>query len=88
MNNYGKIKETKRNLTDIFGVEAKEIKAKIINIEHHRAHIASSFFVSHFKEAAVVSIDGFGDFVCAMIGVGKENKINVIDVADFCHSFF
>lgn len=84
--NYGKIKGIKGNLTEIFGVDEKEIKAKINNIEHHRAHIASSFFVSLFKEAAVVSIDGFGDFVSAMIGVGKENKIRVIDVVDFPHS--
>ena len=34
----------------------------------------------------VVSIDGFGDFVSAMIGVGKENKIKVMDVVDFPHS--
>lgn len=86
LNNYGKIKGIKGNLAEIFGVDEKEIKAKISNVEHHRAHIASSFFVSPFKEAAVVSIDGFGDFVSAMIGVGKENKIKVIDVVDFPHS--
>jgi len=86
LNNYGKIKGIKGNLAEIFGVDGKEIKAKINNIEHHRAHIASSFFVSPFSEAAVVSIDGFGDFVSVMIGVGKENKIKVIDVVDFPHS--
>jgi len=86
LNNYGKIKGIKGNLAEIFEVDEKEIKAKISNIEHHRAHIASSFFVSPFNEAAVVSIDGFGDFVSAMIGVGKENKIKVIDVVDFPHS--
>jgi carbamoyltransferase len=86
LNNYGKIKGIKGNLAEIFGVDEKEIKAKIGNIEHHRAHIASSFFVSPFSEAAVVSIDGFGDFVSVMIGVGKENKIKVMDVVDFPHS--
>jgi len=86
LNNYGKIKGIKGNLAEIFEVNEKEIKAKISNVEHHRAHIASSFFVSPFSEAVVVSIDGFGDFVSAMIGVGKENKIKVIDVVDFPHS--
>ena len=51
MNNYGKVKEIKRNLTDLFRVEKKEIKAKLINIEHHRAHVTSGFFVSSFSEA-------------------------------------
>jgi carbamoyltransferase len=86
LNNYGKVKGIKGNLAEIFEIEEKEIKAKINNIEHHRAHIASSFFVSPFKEAAVVSIDGFGDFVSVIVGVGKENKIKVLDVVDFPHS--
>jgi len=86
LNNYGKIKGIKGNLAEVFGVDEKEIKTKISNIEHHRAHISSSFFVSPFSEAAVVSIDGFGDFVSAMIGVGKENKIKVMDMVDFPHS--
>src|SRR5690242_2992686 len=40
-------------------------------VEHHRAHLASAFFASPFEEAAVVSIDGFGDFSSVMWGVGK-----------------
>src|ERR1700744_2780377 len=37
-------------------------KAKFHFVEHHRAHMASAFFASPFDEAAVVSVDGFGDF--------------------------
>lgn len=55
-------------------------------VEHHRAHLASAFFCSPFDEAAVVSIDGFGDFTSAMWGVGRENKINVKGSVDFPHS--
>ena len=37
-------------------------RAEVHNVEHHQAHVASAFFVSPFEEAAVLSIDGFGDF--------------------------
>lgn len=52
-------------------------------IEHHRAHLASAFFSSPFEEAAVVSIDGSGDFSTVMIGIGKGNQIEVIESQDF-----
>lgn len=45
------------------------------NVEHHLAHLASAFLVSPFEEAAVVSIDGSGDFASAAWGVGKGNTI-------------
>lgn len=86
VDNYRKIKRIKANLAEILKVNEREIKAKVVNIEHHRAHLSSSFFVSPFKEAAVVSIDGFGDFVSTMIGVGKENKIKILEAVEYPHS--
>lgn len=62
------------------------IKSKIHQVEHHRSHLASAFFASPFEEAALVSIDGSGDFTTTMIGVGKGNKIEVLDSVDFPHS--
>jgi len=62
------------------------IKSKIHQVEHHRSHLASAFFASPFEEAALLSIDGSGDFTTTMIGVGKGNKIEVIDSVDFPHS--
>lgn len=56
---------------------------EIINIEHHRAHLASAFFSSPFDEAALISIDGSGDFSTVMIGKGKGNRIEVIESQDF-----
>ena len=55
-------------------------------VEHHRAHLASAFFASPFEEAAVVSIDGFGDFSSVMWGVGKANQIEVRGSVSFPHS--
>lgn len=60
--------------------------AQLHFVEHHRAHLASAFFVSPFEEAAVVSIDGFGDFSSAMWGVGRGNKIDVRGAVRFPHS--
>src|ERR1019366_2746088 len=55
-------------------------------VEHHRAHLASAFFASAFEEAAIISIDGFGDFSSVMWGVGKSNQIEVRGSVTFPHS--
>src|SRR5204862_6710592 len=55
-------------------------------VEHHRAHLASAFFASPFDEAAVVSIDGFGDFSSVMWGAGRANHIDVRGAVRFPHS--
>jgi carbamoyltransferase len=67
-------------------VSRQEIKNKIHNIEHHRSHLASAFFASPFEEAALLSIDGSGDFSTAMIGTGRQNRIEILDSVDFPHS--
>ena len=55
-------------------------------VEHHRAHLASAFFASPFEEAAVISIDGFGDFSSVMWGVGRGNRLEVRGTVKFPHS--
>jgi carbamoyltransferase len=55
-------------------------------IEHHRSHLASAFFVSPFEEAALLSIDGFGDFTSTMRAVGRGNKIELLDCVSYPHS--
>jgi len=67
-------------------VDPAKLKTKIHQVEHHRSHLASAFFASPFEEAALLSIDGSGDFTTTMIGVGKGNKIEVLDSVDFPHS--
>jgi carbamoyltransferase len=64
-------------------IDTNIIRAKIKNIEHHRSHLASAFFASPFDEAAVLSIDGSGDFTTTMIGIGKGTRIDVFDSVDF-----
>jgi carbamoyltransferase len=78
------------NLRSVFceklGISPATLKAQFHNVEHHRAHLASAFFVSPFNEAAVFSVDGMGDFVSTMWGVGKGNRIEVLGAINFPHS--
>jgi carbamoyltransferase len=60
--------------------------ARVHHVEHHRAHLASAFFASPFEEAAVISVDGFGDFSSVMWGVGKGSEIEVLGSVRFPHS--
>jgi carbamoyltransferase len=55
-------------------------------VEHHRAHLASAFFCSPFEEAAIASVDGFGDFASSMWGTGKGNRMEVMGGTRFPHS--
>lgn len=69
-----------------FTIEKAQLKAAIIHVEHHRSHLASAFFASPFEEAALLSIDGFGDFTSTMTGTGKGNQITVLDSVSYPHS--
>lgn len=53
-------------------------KTKIKWIGHHLTHVASSFYLSGFKEAAVASIDGGGEITATLLGHGKDKKIKVL----------
>jgi carbamoyltransferase len=64
-------------------VPAQLVRARIRHIEHHRSHLASAFFASPFEEAALLSIDGSGDFTTTMIGVGRGTRIEVMGSVDF-----
>jgi carbamoyltransferase len=61
-------------------------RGTIENVEHHLAHLSSAFHVSPFEEAAVVSVDGFGDFSSAAWGLGRGTQIAVDGKVHFPHS--
>lgn len=66
--------------------DSNSLKNKIHQVEHHRSHLASAFFASPFEKAALLSIDGSGDFSTTMLGIGSGNQIEVIESIDFPHS--
>lgn len=84
--NYSKIISLKKGLAEALRVDEKTVKARLVNVEHHRAHLGSAFFVSPFDQAAAVSVDAFGDFASTVTAVGRNNKIHVIGEVEFPHS--
>lgn len=86
LGNAKKIGSVKQQLAAALHVSESEIKAEVINVEHHLSHLASAFYASPFKEAALLSVDGFGDFSSIMTGIGKNNKIEVLNKVTYPHS--
>jgi carbamoyltransferase len=86
LRNATRIRSVPEALAATLGVPENAIRARIHPVEHHRAHLASAFLVSPFREAAIVSIDGFGDFLSAMWGRGSGNRIEVVGRVFFPHS--
>src|SRR6266540_3940398 len=62
------------------------VRAEIHRVEHHLAHLSSAFHVCPFDEAAVVSIDGFGDFSSAAWGAASGCEISTHGRVYFPHS--
>ena len=86
LGNAARVRDLKDELARVFGVSKKSLRARFHNVEHHRAHLASCFFVSPFERAALLSIDGFGDFISTMWAVGEENRIEVLGQVEYPHS--
>jgi len=86
LKNAGKVRGIRDAIAGGLGVAPLTVRAQIDNVEHHLAHLASAFFVSPFQEAAVLSVDGFGDFASSMWGIGLGNRIELADRTYFPHS--
>lgn len=61
-------------------------KRDILFIPHHLAHAASAFLVSPFKEAAILTVDGVGEWTTTSYGIGKDNDIRLFKQISFPHS--
>ncbi len=84
--NAARVNDLKHDLAKSLGVSKQKLAARFHNIEHHRAHLASSFYVSPFERAALLSIDGFGDFISTMWGAGEGNQVEVLGMIEYPHS--
>ena len=76
----------KEQIAEACGCEASNLKAKFHNLEHHSTHLASTFFVSPFKEAAILSVDGMGDFVSTLFAAGEGNSLKYFSRTHYPHS--
>ena len=66
--------------------EQLEYQGAIIYPEHHQSHAASAFYPSPFDSAAIITMDGVGEWSSTTIGRGRENKIELIKELRFPHS--
>jgi carbamoyltransferase len=61
-------------------------KEKVLFCEHHLSHAASAYLCSPFDEAAILTVDGVGEWVTASYGVGRGNDIRLLKQIEFPHS--
>ena len=72
-------KELSRGLNDRYS-------GRYVFTDHHESHAASAFFPSPFEEAAILTLDGVGEWSTSCFGVGRGNKIELTDEIRFPHS--
>jgi len=63
-----------------------EYHKRYIFTEHHESHAASAFFPSPFEEAAVMTLDGVGEWATSSFGVGRGNELHLMQELHFPHS--
>jgi carbamoyltransferase len=68
------------------GLDESHVAPRMHYVEHHAAHLASSYFASPFEDAAVCAIDGFGDFVSTSTGAGRGGCLTIQNRVFFPHS--
>ena len=61
-------------------------KDKVLFNEHHLSHAASAYLCSPFDEAAILTVDGVGEWITSTCGVGRGNEIKLTKQIDFPHS--
>ncbi|MFQ5507255.1 MAG: carbamoyltransferase N-terminal domain-containing protein, partial [Planctomycetota bacterium] len=64
----------------------RRYRGRYVFLEHHESHAASAFFPSPFEEAAILTMDGVGEWATGSIGVGRGNRIRLLQEQRFPHS--
>jgi len=72
----------KQTIKDKVGIEEK----KILFGEHHLSHASSAFYPSPFQEAAILTVDGVGEWTTATMGIGRGEEIRLLREIKFPHS--
>jgi carbamoyltransferase len=63
-----------------------DFRGEVLFAEHHQSHAASAFLCSPFEEAAILTLDGVGEWATATLGVGRGNHLELIHEIRFPHS--
>ena len=60
--------------------------SRLLFTEHHQSHAASAFFPSPFEEAAILTLDGVGEWATTSVGLGRGNRLEMLKELHFPHS--
>ena len=82
----GRVVGLRAQLAEACGCSEADIRAPIHRVEHHLAHVYSAFHVSPFEEAAILSVDGMGDFVSTLTARGRGVECEVFNRTYYPHS--
>jgi len=66
--------------------EGFELKDRLLFCEHHLSHAASAFYPSPYEDAAVITMDGVGEWATTSAAVGSGNKLEILQEIHFPHS--
>ena len=75
-----------REIATELGLERDHVSRRLRWVEHHQAHLASAYHVSPFDQAAICTLDGFGDFVSTSTAMGRGPTCKVLKRIYFPHS--
>ena len=86
LKNATRIGDLRKDFMVAFPGEMKLFRGHIRNVQHHVAHLASAYYLSGYEDAAVCSVDGFGDFVSTMTASGSGTTMKTLQQVYFPHS--
>ena len=86
LRNRSKVRGVVEEVARTLSLSPAHVRERFHDVEHHPAHLASTFYVSPFEEAAVCAIDGFGDFVSTSMAHGQGSALDVCARTYFPHS--
>ena len=86
LKNAARIGDLRKDFEAAFPGEMGSFRGQIRNVQHHVAHLVSAYHLSGYDEAAVCSVDGFGDFVSTMTASGSGTTMNTLQQVYFPHS--
>lgn len=85
MDAVARFRDVKAILAREFGYPKDQVP-RLEEVPHHLAHVASAYHASGFEDAALLSVDGFGDFCSTLLGRASGGQIDVLEVVRFPHS--
>ena len=86
LKNAARVGDVRAEFDRTFPAEMRGFRGRFQNVHHHIAHLSSAFHLSGFGNAAICSVDGFGDFVSTMTAAGDGGSIRVLNQVYFPHS--